>query len=238
MPTIPDAFRHPLNNYDINFRVTLQDFDFMKTDYQIYHDPRVIEFLPGAEFRVFRTVMPTAALSLPGGILGTNVLVTPGNTFPANAFPPLGAGIWQEVYFANNDTLMASTTTAPISFTMDPRFVYQLVEVTAPAGFQLPGGQWRLTHTPNAVSVWSLNADSPQIIGHMHTPEFVQYAESYLPSHGDVMWYLGNFRPQNLPLTGGEGETAMFMAAGAGVIGVGLLVFVVVVILRKNKKDS
>jgi len=226
--TVPTAFRHPLNNYDINFRVTLEDFDFLKTNSRIYGRPRYIELLPGAEFRLFRAHIPEDGLATQGITLGAD---SSGLVATASLYP---LGPWQEVLFANGSTTMSSTDTTPISFSMDPRFTYQLVEVAAPTGFQLPGGQWRFTHDIVA-NAFTLN--HPQIIGHTHMPGFVEYSPSYVYGYGNVYWYLGNFPTQNLPFTGGDGEAAAFMVVGASFIGAALL-FVFVVVYLKNKKDN
>ena len=93
----------------------------------------------------------------------------------------------------------------------------------APSGFQIPFGQWRITHDGVANAF-----NHPEIIGST-TPEFVYAAwPSHLPSEYAVNWFVGNMPEFELPLTGGAAvNIALF--AGTGVL---LLAFGVAVYLK------
>ena len=91
---------------------------------------------------------------------------------------------------------------------------YQLVEILAPAGYQIPFGQWRITTDGTDFTI--------TVIGDSSTPIFVDY---YLD--GDEARFLGNWPDFDLPLTGGlgaGGQAAVFTAAGIGIIGAGVAI--------------
>jgi len=223
--SVPLLHRHPLNNYDINFRMDTVPFEFLKTTERLYESPAVIELLPGAGFRVFRTHVPEFALDTPL-CLGDGSLVIPGTLYPL--------GPWQEVLFVNNSTSMTSSTTGPIAFEMDPRFTYQIIEETVPVGFQLPGGQWRLSHTLDTITnIFELN--QPQNIGIVHIPSFVhRVTPTYVPGEGNIYWHLGNFRQIELPLTGGVGNN-IFTIFGTIVVGLAGVISLLIVLYMKRR---
>jgi len=215
------AHYHPLNNYDINFRGIR--FEFLKTDYQIYNNPYVINLREGAHFRVFRTA---AADVTPGaGLVTFNALGEPNAP-------------WVELD-ASNVINMESTTNfdEPIVFHMEIAsvgiFVYQIVEIQPPVGFERPVGQWRIQHM-------GLGVFETEIIGGegFRMPVF-----RYLPCDCDyedcerkgVNWFLGNFTAFNLPLTGSTGQRLMqYTLLGLGVIAIGLIGIFAVNIRKKT----
>jgi len=230
--SIPDIRRHPLNNYDINFRVDLQQFDFLKTDEYLYAQNPTITLLPGAQFRLFRTVDP----GLPIGTSGAYLVSSTGGILDPR---------WEEVIFTGGDSItydgiVADSTSAaiPISFMMDPRHHYQLVEITAPPGYQLPMGQWRITFN-TTMDIFN----DPVVIGGVPSPAFIRSTATSLDgiSHPVTprrsnLFYLGNWRRNELPLTGGEG-TNLFTTAGVTIMGVaGLTAFLL--FTKKNGKGK
>jgi len=172
-------------------------FDFLKTDEGIYRTTPVISLLPFAEFMVFRA--PADAVPAATG------LVT--DTTTPNA-------PWQAVP-AGNIFNMESTLNYddPISFRMNPAYVYQLVETVVPVGFRPPGGQWQLRVVSGAVTV--------DIIpyGAFSTPGF-ENIPCNCPDAGTddcnrpTSRLLGNLPDFDLPMSGGLGTPITFAIAG------------------------
>ena len=191
---------HPLNNYDINFRAPGHDFRFYKTDHQLYDNPRQVVPLAGARFRIFRTdanpiTTPELGMDTPG-------LIT---------FDPTGAPNtpWVEVNMLGDIHLSPGGFGVPLGFEMIPGFTYQLVEYMAPSGFQIPFGQWRLTHNTAATHSVAI-----QHIGG-NAPAFVPNDSFLRPDITTAQWFVGNWPVFQLPLTGGTGITAIMVAGGA-----------------------
>ncbi|MCL2571163.1 MAG: hypothetical protein FWE11_02070 [Defluviitaleaceae bacterium] len=227
-PLIPDARRHPLNNYDINFRVDLQTFDFLKTDYQIYHQNPIISLLEGGQFRLFRNIDPGAGL-------GTS------SAYLVNVNNPESR--WEEVIFTGGPFITEgglhaeSTTEAiPIRFVMDPRHTYQLVEVMAPVNFQIPMGQWRITY-----DMIGNTFREPAIIGGVSAPGFIRSTDGHLSSvtppiaARSNLFYLGNMAQLELPMAGGTGRD-MFVMAGMSILGACAVLMVAMYIMKKRVK--
>jgi len=191
-PANPVPIRvHPLNNFDINFHVPGVLFEFHKTNSQIFEDPRVAVLLPNAQFRLFRADTEDLGGTGLGGLVPGNIAGTP----------------WEEVVDPDIVQNMLSTNlnNEPISFYMTPGFIYQLVEVMAPSGYQIPSGQWQLR-------VCEVNP--PEIlftvIGDPSTPRFIPNDFSSI----DIDWFLGNRQDFRLPLTGGAGMPILIIASG------------------------
>ncbi|MCL2361438.1 MAG: hypothetical protein FWC73_06465 [Defluviitaleaceae bacterium] len=217
---IPTSIRHPLNNYDINFRVPVLRYDFFKTDSGIYRqsDP-TINLLANAQFRLFRNTNPE--LSPPMGT-GPDYLVT----------LPLGPG-WEEVSFVNNIyTSPGAGSTTPLGFYIDPRHTYQLMEIVPPAGFQMPMGQWRITVT-------SGNINNTIIIGGTPMPGMIRSTDlpaiaNHPISPRNNLFYVGNWDAFELPMTGGSGMN-MVVLSGTLLFGVVAVLMVFAVVAAKKK---
>lgn len=211
-PIATGARRHPLNNFDINFAFTPEPvpFYFLKTDPQLYANSPVINLLAGAQFRVFRSIEP-------GITLGTcqNYLITPGAANPW----------WEEVEFTSGqlspDSLVAASGATGgfvIGFEMDPQHYYQIVEILAPEGYQIPFGQWRVSF-----DIFNNVYRTPIAIGGM-APEFIFHQSPRLSgaTHPVVgvsgWWYVGNLAELSLPMTGGGGISTYVMAGTGAVI--------------------
>ena len=107
---------------------------------------------------------------------------------------------------------------------MTPGLRYQLVEVLAPAGYQIPFGQWRITTDGTDFTI--------TVVGDGNAPIFVDY---YLD--GDETRFLGNWPDFDLPLTGGLGagqQAAIFTAAGIGILGAGVAIALRIKVKRKK----
>ncbi|MCL2528289.1 MAG: hypothetical protein FWE42_07705 [Defluviitaleaceae bacterium] len=209
---------HPLNNYDINFRLDDVYFSFYKTDQQIYDTTPVAVPLAGARFRVFRTDANPA--TTPGLAAG---LVTFDQTTGAPNTP------WVEVDMEGSHISLGTFTA--LGFPMTPGFTYQLVEYMAPSGFQIPLGQWRITLSETPAT---LNTAIFTHIGSGNVPAFVPNGPGLRPS-STVSWLLGNIPNPTLPLTGGEGSNnIVFIGSGTGVIAVALAVILVIKAKKKN----
>jgi len=203
---------HPINNYDINFESPSAGFRFYKTNYTLYNSPRNFAgLLPGAQFRVFRTTTATAPGTGDAGL----VLLDSSN----NPIAP-----WEEVTMTRN-TSQSGSGALPVAFDMSIGFTYQLVEVMAPAGFQMPFGQWRIVINDLHPAGFTVTP-----IGNIHPPPFV-----YRIVGEDIDWFVGNMRQVELPMSGGIGTMAG--ALGFATIGMTIIVLAIVgvVIVRKRK---
>ena len=164
---------HPINNYDINFRrapVTTIPFTFHKTTSNVYTAPSLVNIaditpflLEGAYFSLFR--------------------------FEGSGTPPdlvtYPSADWERIYNAVRST---GLLTDPITMELTPDGIYHLVETLAPAGFQIPFGQWRITHDDNAPGDFT-------IITVGGTAPCFEYLDGY--------FHVGNVPGSMLPLTGG-----------------------------------
>jgi len=217
---IPDNSRsvhaHPLNNYDINFRLNTVDFPFHKTNQHLYYNPQWNNqawvdsiLLPGAEFSLFRYNGPGS----PSAELVTPVLVE--------------AGTWTYVGSSVSTGLIGG----PIVFQLLPGRYYHLVETSVPVGFQIPMGQWRINIADGFVI---------STTGGLPMPEFV-----YVPCNcesanceNEGVWFVGNWLQIILPLTGGEGSSMFLTTAGASVMGGAALLLLVLLCIKKKGKKS
>jgi len=223
--------RHPLNNNDINFRIDLQQFDFLKTDEQLFNTPPVISLLAGAQFKIFRNVDPGVTMGTGAGYVVTYDQVS-GILDPR----------WEEVMFTGGPILtsggyIAQSTTAavPISFMMDPRHHYQLVEILAPPTHQVPMGQWRISYDRNGDIFFE-----PVLIGGIPSPLLIRSTSTNLAgithplSPRSNLFYLGNWLQIQLPHTGGSG--IMIIAAIGGIF-ISMAMFVMFAVLVAKKKS-
>jgi len=194
-------YAHPLNNYDINFRgeFTSQLFEFYKVD--AADSARVM--LPGAHFRVFRTPATNT--------LGTSdaYLVTAGNSTGLNP-------LWVEVTM--EQAISQGPGGSPVSFYVSLGYIYQLLEVQAPNGFQMPFGQWRIEIDLNSPTGFTV-----EIIGNQSTPPlffFDDCTHIICDDTGDEIcvdgckWILHNWSTLYLPMSGGMGMSTLLATVG------------------------
>ena len=210
-PTNPAPVRvHSLNNYDINFLAPGVRFDFHKTNQRIFENPRVAVLLPGAQFRLFRAETEALGGVGSGGLVPADLTGTPWVevTDPAVVLNLLSTNIESE----------------PISFYMTPGFIYQLVEVVAPSGYQVPFGQWqlRLSDTNPATIIFTT-------IGDPSTPGFIP--NNFSPI--DIDWFLGNRQSFDLPLTGGDGMSILLAVTGTMLIATA---GIMIIFIKKRKE--
>jgi len=219
-PIIVPPNRSPLNNFDINYVLEPVRFEFFKTDHQLYNTPPVINPIAGGQFMLFRTSLPSAQVTLSTGSVG---LIT---------IPPQPP--WLVVPFANGELITTSIAGSPIAIDMDPRFTYQLVEIAAPAGYQIPMGQWRITHNI-ATSVFTVVN-----ISDVNMPGAINSLDARLDGVGAPvagrlnLWYIGNWLQLELPLTGGVGASTHIAAVGTVITIASLLILAIYL----NKKDE
>jgi len=199
-------------------------FTFRKADERILDQgnwPSAHHFLlPGAQFRLFRTVAPTN--ELPPLHTGSPGLIT---------LDPAGqaGSTWVEVPLVR-DTSSANFN-EPIFTALMPGFTYQLVEIVAPVGFQMPMGQWRI-----AICEISPTGFNITNIGNVPMPGF-----NYVPCNCliscdvDNHWYLGNWRVMELPLAGGGGIAVHTTLGLSVIVAAGLLMVVFYVQKNSNK---
>jgi len=223
--------RHLLNNYDINYLFITEPerFEFFKTDQLLYHASPVINPLADAQFRLYRTNVPSFQITLGTGADGL-VTINPSTSQP-NA-------PWVAVPFVNGSYVVTSTTASYIAFNMDPRFTYQLVEIVPPVGFEAPMGQWRITF--NMVAAAGINPFAVVSIGGLSIPPAINSLAPQFNSitHPDSprrhsLWYIGNMTQIELPMTGGSGVT-VFVITGSVSIVIALAASAGLVIKSKN----
>jgi len=101
----------------------------------------------------------------------------------------------------------------PVAFYLRRGYVYQLVEVLAPAGYALPSVQWRLdVQNDGTITTGLIGTGWP-------APDFVYHTYNTVPN----VRFLGNFEEFELPLSGGTGSnTHIFTAGGLAIIGLGV----------------
>ena len=164
-------------------------FRFHKTDQQLYTTPDLSEIdvadilLSGAVFQLYRFI---------GDGPVPNEIVNIDNL-----------GVWE---LAGAPQTSSGLMNNPIIFALDPAYVYQLVEVSAPAGFNLPMGQWRITVDANGEIQISYVGEAP--------PAF---------AYEGGEWFVGNVQEFSLPLSGEAGVNILFMIAGLAIIMPGTL---------------
>jgi len=202
---------HPLNNYDINFRTVDILFEFLKTDYQIYREPTVINLLENARFRVFRA--PVGSVNADTGLVTLDSLGEPNSP-------------WEAVPASNLVNMVSSLNyDEPVAFYVTPGFVYQLEEYQAPVNFQPPAVQWRI-EIAGGIQVQTIGTGFPSTDFRYIPCTCVSYICN-ISCAREVSWLLGNIPTFELPLTGGEGQgnnMVMFTIVGMGVTAIGLIV--------------
>jgi len=193
---------HPINNYDINFRrVAPIPFAFHKANQDVIGNTSFVDIediepylLEGAYFTLFR-------------FIGSG-------TVPNLAYA--GSPLW-EVVVAN--VRSSGDILDPIVMSITAESVYHLAEVNAPAGYQVPMGQWRIT--ANSAAAGGLTITMP---GNVSIPPFT-YLDGY--------FYVGNRQDFNLPMTGGHGA-APYIYSGIGVIALAMVIAVYLYSKRKR----
>ncbi|MCL2378268.1 MAG: carboxypeptidase regulatory-like domain-containing protein [Defluviitaleaceae bacterium] len=202
--------------------IPLIDFPFHKVDmgmnnYVNPEDPATWDYvihwlLPGAHFAMFRYTGDTP--------LGPDETVPLGQfdsalgTFPANIPWEL---VWQGTSTAApipSGTFPLPPLPAPMEAPIDPRFVYHMVELLAPAGFTTPRGQWRIWYGPDSAAPHDFGVQILPVADHM-LPPVVEV---------DGVFYFGNRMESQLPLTGGLGDTTFVyvLAASGGLLALAL----------------
>jgi len=205
---------HPINNLDINFWYRSVQFNFFTTDYELFMNPRVVNLLNSAQFRLFRVV--DAYLDLPTSGDGLVILDDEGM---------LNDPRFVEVSFVGGN--FTSSQARYLSFIMDPRGVYQLVTVAAPMGFDLPAGQWRITYNRD-----DDRFNTPTIIGGIPMPGIMSSTSiplEEIPAFAPEgeHWYVINMQPLELPYAGGYGSL-MYNVAGMVIMGFAAVVLGIV----------
>jgi len=197
-------------------------FEFLKTNYNIYNDPDHINLLAGAQFRVFRA--PIESVNASTGL----ITITAG----------VPNAPWEPVADANIVNMTSTTNpNQPVAFYMTrPGFVYQIVEIAAPPGFQVPFVQWRISYNNGVFEDETIGVGYPQNDFRDLDPCDCGAPAASCP-RGKIIWFLGNHREFELPLTGGMGMSLMLVAAGTLLIAAAA-VMIIVVKLRKNNDDS
>jgi len=199
---------------------------FIKTD-QFFNTATEHSYLPGAVFRLYVYNGP----GTPSDVLITTDMIIPT---PSSPIP----GTWSLVI---ERTSSGGPTPNPMWLPMMPGRHYQLVEITAPAGFQLPWGQWRITVTgaTNAATIQGTGLSRNVISagGATGTPP-IEFIEDYFifgsctpncfeDCDDDHSYYIDAFfiinrQDFDLPMTGGAGIMAVtsigFALIGAGVV--------------------
>ncbi|MCL2378386.1 MAG: InlB B-repeat-containing protein [Defluviitaleaceae bacterium] len=169
-------------------------FPIHKTD----HNGNLLE---GAHFALFRTATPAAELST--GTSGLVTIDTSGNP----SYP------WEIVDFPSRYVSTGDINT-PIYFYFASGYVYQLVEFLAPAGFQIPMGQWRIVEDGTAESGFLVIP-----IGNLTIPPM-----RYVPCLCDAAdcrggsWHISNWPMPELPLAGGSGALTLPIYVAATVM--------------------
>jgi len=163
-------------------------FPFQKMDNAVYQNNNwqtVVNnyLLEGAQFRLFRTNVPTADLITPLGT-GNAGLVTWTSSGPN--YPWVDLGIVTSTGLASD----------PIIFGITRGFTYQLVEIAAPAGFQVSLGQWRIVIDDSIAGNFSVYT-----IGSVPSPDFVHVPCDCNDINCDDpgMWYICNWQMFTLP---------------------------------------
>ena len=200
--------------------IPTREWPVYKTDWYLYTDPDNLEYLEGAEFRLYVYNGPMEPA--PPLEMITNDMVGPADQ----------GYMWSYV-----TTRTSGPAGSPMMFPMMLGRHYQLVEVAPPLGFDLPFGQWRLQVTtfdsfpegqfiyPDVVS----NAPPPIIIDR---PEYI----AGIGWHPNPHVYIGN-RPQvELPMSGGLG-IGVFTIAGFALLG-GAGVLIVYQYIKKRKTSA
>ena len=208
--------------------IPVRYWPFLKTDAQLITNAQH-SYLEGAVFMLFVWDDPT---SLPAN----DRMVTPAEMFGSG-------GQWRFVTerISNPGT---PTTRDPMWFPMMPGRIYQLVEVIAPVGHQLPWGQWRLTVTgaTDLLTITGTGLNYSQIIG-WGTPE-IRRILTGIPCaniHIDAgyhccddtnctdllnmhVFHIPNLTDFYLPLTGGTGISVAIAAIGTALTGVSIVI--------------
>ena len=222
------AYLYLLNNFDINFRAGQGTFflgnrellgvpfRFHKSNELIYSDQEwdtpgwlAGTLLQGAEFNLFRFV----GAGTPPELV-TQADLDAGNIWElVNATPETSSGLLN----------------APIEFLVTLGTTYQLVEIVAPGGFQLPWGQWRIVPSLNALNVleFSITAMGDSTIpafvyiltpcGNCTSPDCALVGAPDPDGCAAFIHFVGNRPVLILPLMGGMGRN-VFILAGALVI--------------------
>ena len=225
MPNVssPFAFNDAVFPYRPEIVVGARDvlllFEFHKTDDRIYsqqywNDPGWIEdtLLPGAHFNLVRYNGPgtPAAVVVTQGMMGSG-----DNQWTlVNDIPRISSG-------NHND---------PIDFILTPGNYYQLIEVVAPEGFQLPFGQWRIVGMENAAGEAGFRITA---VGDSTVPAFVNIGGTHDASydaHFGGTFYVGNRRNFDVPTLGGVGSRIFL------ILGTGMLLIAVGMTLHKMRK--
>ena len=161
-------YDHVINNYDITFReivIPYIPFSFTKVDGGLYQTPRQITPLAGATFALyFFNEIRFQEFDTDPMVDHTQRVTQAG----------IDAGIWERVQGPLTTGADGQLAVHLALATRTP--IHQLVELSAPAGYLLPYGQWRIT-------VANPDTGTVSVTTRGDAPNFVQIGGNY---------YLGN----------------------------------------------
>jgi len=251
VPVFPDSdlniSPNAPNNWRLNWTVgntPTRYWPFFKGN--MFHpvaNPGQFEYLPGAEFRLF--------VYNGTGSPADNLVVNLNNIVPSPAPGTSQPGTWSHVVTRTSSGDFTNTIPNPMWFPMMPGRHYQLVETIAPAGFQVPWGQWRITVTgagnasiqgtgldPNEIAMGGVGIQGVvELQNHVIIGECLPHClnDCEDPHMNPITAFLINNRMEfDLPMTGGEGPLIV-TAVGLGLAGISL---VLLIAMRGKRKDK
>jgi len=228
------------NNWSINLDVSnspTRFWPFIKTDIH-FTSPNEHEYLGGAVFRLFVYNGTDTPARTP---ITTDMVIPTPNT-PTS-------GTWSLVIEISST---GGSYPTPMWFPMMPGRVYQLVEVKAPIGFQLPWGQWRISVTGAVcditiqgagLSTQVIDVGAPGTVNIIHIEDYV-YLGDCTPNcpedcEEDHNYYIDayfviNMTEIDLPMTGGVGNS-LLSAIGFAVISIAMILLAMKKMLSQKK---
>jgi len=240
-----NAHQDDPNQWNVGWSITntpTRFWPFLKTD-QFLNSSTPHSYLPGAEFRLFVYNGPGE----PDNVLITADMVIPPPTTPM-------PGTWSFVW---EDTSSDGTPPAAMWFPMMPGRYYQLVEILAPVGFQVPWSQWRISVT-GAVSAATIQGtglsrsvvssgvgnDATNIVlreNHTiaggRTPNCDPDSTPDYSPRVTTAFLISNRPDLQLPMAGGTG-VVLFTAIGSSMAGLGIAFFYIKHLKGKRLKAT
>jgi len=248
-PTVTSPVHpRPWDVYWSVYNTPTRYWPFLKTDGQIFSGlPH--RYLHDAEFRLF-------VYTGTGAPTGADNMVAPNYISNASPSP---SDTWRQVATVHSNG--PHPHREPMWLPMMPGRHYQLVEVLAPVGYQLPWGQWRFTvdvadavQVPNLTERMRGSGLTHEIIG-LGTPQIMSFIPAggvscdfnHLQSDYDCncndecfiamyVHHIANLPDFDLPLTGGTGTPTTLAIAGTVFVALGIAV--VFVYFGKSKSKA